>query len=119
MEYESWEKKQQERDAPYDNEHFDVQDVNYMSQQECEAQVGRVILQKGLVGALVLSYKPDDKTKTPFKIKLADGSIAEAGYKKSYIWIDTPEMPAGIAEDGWYVPELGIVPSSQKLSFGS
>jgi len=117
MEYESWEKKQQERDAPYDNEHFDVQDVNYMSQQECEAQVGRVILQKGLVGALVLSYKPDDKTKTPFKIKLADGSVAEAGYKKSYIWIDAPETPAGIAEDGWYVPELGIKYDQRDIPF--
>ena len=117
MEYESWEKKQQERDAPYDNEHFSVQDVNYMARHECEAQVGRVILQKGLVGALVLSYKPDDKTKTPFKIKLADGSIAEAGYKKSYIWIDTPECPAGIAEDGWYVPELGIKYDQRDIPF--
>ena len=116
MEYESWEKKQQERDAPYDNEHFDIQDID-ITREEGESLVGRVILQKGLVGALVLSYSPDDEKKTPFKIKLADGSTAYARYRKSYIWIDEPTTPAGIAEDGWYVPELGIKYDQRDVPF--
>ena len=101
--------------APYDVERideYDIENYHYSSEDEKRAQVGRVIIQKGLVGALVLSYTPEEKV--PFKIKLANGNIAYAMYNKKYIWLDEPSAPAGIAEDGWYVPELGIEPPNKE-----
>ena len=63
----------------------------------CREQVGRVITQPGLEGALVLSYAVGK-----FTIRLADGTVTEGEWDS---WAGGND-PEGVSSDGWTVGDI-------------
>jgi hypothetical protein len=64
------------------------------------SQVGRVITQRGLVGALVLSFNPEDRV---FKVQLEDGTISDGHWVTGWApYVD----PSGITSNGWSVGDI-------------
>lgn len=84
--------------GPLNEDLFTHEDRNFAHRHmKCVSQVGRVIVQKGLEGALVLSYK-DDK----FEIQLSSGEIKTGTWDH---WAGTFDSD-GISSDGWTVGEI-------------
>ena len=73
-----------------------IEDERYRS------QVGRVITQAGLVGALVLSYS---RNKNVFKVQLKDGTILDGQWDHLYRFKSTNDPP-GISSNGWFVGDV-------------
>jgi hypothetical protein len=75
------------------------------------SQVGRVITQAGLVGALVVSF--DQKYKT-YKIQLKDGTIHDGRWDHLYRFKATDDPP-GVSSNGWFVGD--VKPDEDDLPF--
>jgi len=83
----------------YDYSKYDLAEKRITNEKSL-SQVGRVITQKGLVGALVLSFS---KKKKVFKVQLENGTIHDGRWVAGW----TPYVdPAGITSNGWSVGDI-------------
>ena len=87
--------------GPLDEDSWDRGDA--MNHAINMSQVGRVITQPGLEGALVLSYKTCGRYRSgKFMIQLCDGSIVEGTWDH---WSGEGDSE-GVSSDGWTVGEI-------------
>lgn len=72
--------------------------------ERCQKQVGKVITQRGLEGALVLEYLGHDHEEgNIFNIQLKDGTTTQGTWNHYYDWQTDPE---GVSSYGWYVGDI-------------
>lgn len=95
-EYDPREKLKDRYAGPLDEDLFTHEDYG-QQHHICRQQVGRVITQPGLEGALVLSYSVGK-----FTIRLADGTITEGEWDS---WTGGSD-PEGVSSDGWTVGDI-------------
>ena len=92
--------------GPYSEKEDDVREARRaeVRRQRCRSLVGRVITQKGLVGALVLQYNSNDWSDDDFfKVRLQDGSIVTGEWNHYYSWDNDP---SGITSNGWTIGDI-------------
>jgi len=96
--YDKYDMREKYKDAyagPLEEDLFTHND--YGRHAICRGQVGRVITQPGLVGALVLSY-----SQNKFTVRLSDGSTVVAKWDQ---WAGGSD-PEGVSSDGWTIGDI-------------
>ena len=94
--------------APLDEPDLEAKQDTYR-RERCLEMTGRVISQRGLVGALVLEYLGRFNDNDLFKIRLQDGSIVEGSWT---MFFGYGKDPAGVTSNGWYVGD--VVPNLEE-----